>query len=1030
MPDVNVKGRYRIYTHDGVEPLPFTSYSNSLCSIRRPNPNTFITISTYIPGSLSPFTTFDPGSSYTIVTKSNTADFSMGPYTRADRLPSSITFKSPNFYHGLDKNSITVALSSYALSVNSPLSSVFTYIPNQDGYFVNSISFDTERLKEGLPSFLTHLTPNSSYQFKTRTPFTFFAPLQSEMGDAFAIGNNTSGQYGMGHRYNNSSLPGENIYGVWDKIVSNNYSYNCTDNNQIIKAPSLAALSSCGTTKALFVLGNNANGQLGTGSTKQYYATWTRVPGQWQDVYLSIYHMLAINSAGHLYACGNNDYGQLGLGSGTLSANTLTLVDNTRSYIELAAWSSCTMVRDSNGFIYACGRNDTGQLCINNNTSPVYTLTQEASGLSWSSVKASSRGYFVAISNKKLYGSPMYDTFYWGGGLPNPNYAKYTFAQERLSLSDVLETYISYYGTIIRRQNQNKLFAAGFDGGSTRRYLALLSGSTQGYFIESSVPSNATLVAPGDGKFTSINYYYVFYDKLHYKAPDSRFQGFIQTDITPFNIFSGIRDTPTFILSAINGLRPTPTPTITPSSTPSPVPFAPYNVLEVGIFGQKFASSRTQLLASNTPGNLSNDFTLQIINDGNVPPDICNYSTFDYEKTTSLNNIVGIAIATALNNPRYIYRKVGNIWSYTLLPSTLDATSSSQYKYRGPETGTDSLLITPPHPNYSSSQGIYHLMFIRDQSFKEAISYDRGITWQISNFIGFNSEYQFSLLGLRYKIFYSRTRGTNYEVQAVGFSGEATMGGNILPSRSLYFSRRFPQSSSPELIFNFNNTNNRAIYGFDFKHDYFNTPTVVSVGINISYLGVIYLHRRINNTWQTTTIKDNISNLVIGPTYNQPDGSLSFYYRINSPIMSIEFDPTNADLVYIAYLKHVLAYAYGEESPGYINVMCYNMKTNTIVFDEAVVRSYYEVSGSLHKSRASMVDIPSLFFDTSDNTLNLFFFGPEYTPVAEDLDYVSYKMRRNGTNNWTAPTDLFPHTRINQDRLNYLANSRELKTKY
>ena len=87
MPDVNVKGRYRIYTHDGTTPLNFTSYSNSLCSIRRPNPNTFITISTYIPGSLSPFTTFDPGSSYTIVTKSNTADFSIGPYTRAGRLP-------------------------------------------------------------------------------------------------------------------------------------------------------------------------------------------------------------------------------------------------------------------------------------------------------------------------------------------------------------------------------------------------------------------------------------------------------------------------------------------------------------------------------------------------------------------------------------------------------------------------------------------------------------------------------------------------------------------------------------------------------------------------------------------------------------------------------------------------------------------------------------------------------------------------------------------------------------------------------
>jgi len=277
MPDVNIKGRYRIYTHDGTTPLNFTSYNNSLCSIRRPNPNTFITISTYIPGSLSPFTTFDPGSSYTIVTKSNTADFSMGPYTRADRLPSSVTFKSPHFYHGLDKNSITVALSSYALSVNSPLSTAFTYIPNQDGYFVNSISFNTQRLKEGLPSLLTHLTPNSSYQFINRTPFTFFAPLQSEMGDVWATGYNQTGQLGMGYRYDSYGYT--QLYGNWDKVVSS--------------ATHAAALSTCGTKKKLFVCGDNSYSQLGLtpliGYTTQRAVT--AIQTVWTEVKNLYYHV-------------------------------------------------------------------------------------------------------------------------------------------------------------------------------------------------------------------------------------------------------------------------------------------------------------------------------------------------------------------------------------------------------------------------------------------------------------------------------------------------------------------------------------------------------------------------------------------------------------------------------------------------------------------------------------------------------------------------------------------------------------------
>ena len=583
MPDVNVKGRYRIYTHDGVEPLLFTTYSNQLCSIRRPNPNTFITISTYIPGSLSPFTTFDPGSSYTIVTKSNTADFSMGPYIRADRLPSSVTFRSPNFYHGLDKNSITVALSSYALSVNAPLSTAFTYIPNQDGYFINSISFNTQRLKEGLPSLLTHLTPGSSYQFINRTPFTFFAPLQSEMGDAYATARNDGGEYGMGYRYNNNSLPGDNIYGIWDKIIFNNAVDACIDNNQTINASSIAALSSCGTTKALFVLGSNLYGQLGTSSTKQYYATWTRVPGQWLDIEMGQHHMLAINSAGHLYACGDNTYGQLGLGSGTARANTLTLVNNARSYVELAPRSDTTMVRDSNGFLYACGLNDTGQLGIGNTSSPIYTLTQEVLGYVWTSVKANPvLGYFVAISNQRLYGvgTIAADTYYFGVSTNVPA-VPYAFTREDLNLSDVQTVDVGPYGTFIRRQNQNNIFAVGNTQVRLINYLAALSGTGKfKYFTETSVPSNASVIIPTRSNF---NYFYVQNNMLFRKTGGT---AFTNTNINTFNIFAGMVNSPTFVLSARNDLRPTPTPTPAPPPTPTPsaVPYSDSGVEGFGMY--------------------------------------------------------------------------------------------------------------------------------------------------------------------------------------------------------------------------------------------------------------------------------------------------------------------------------------------------------------------------------------------------------------------------------------------------------------
>jgi hypothetical protein len=1017
MPDINVKGRYRIYTHDGVEPLLFTTYSNQLCSIRRPNPNTFITISTYIPGSLSPFTTFDPGSSYTIVTKSNTADFSMGPYTRADRLPSSVTFRSPNFYHGLDKNSITVALSSYALSVNSPLSTAFTYVPNQDGYFVNSISFNTQRFKEGLPSLLTHLTPNSSYQFINRTPFTFFAPLQSEMGDAYAWGENKHGQFGLGHlqdlrirqepRAYGVTLTAYNMYGIWENIEGSMFG-------------SIYALSACGTKLKMFVTGYNITGQLGTGNQNDL-SVFTQLTGDWLKVSAGSNFALALSSNGKLFSVGRNNYGQLGLGQSILSASTFTQV-NDNIYSDIAAGGLHTLALDPNGALYGCGGNLYGELGLGRKTNSEFTLTREVSGGTFQLVRGGNNNSIVLSGGRMLGCGYQTQTNNYG---TTDALAYSTFVPEASGFTDIVDVGMSSRYILINRSRDNDYWwytgststlnsAPGIQNSSSPYRRLTVNRSSLYKRTGTIMPIYDNTTGSGNFYFTARGYLRKYFST----AGDAEFYG------TYSNLFGSRMGTnQTFFALTASNFRPTPTPTITPSPTPSPVPFAPYNTLEVGVFGQSFANSRTQLLASNTPGNLSNNFTLQTINDGNVPPDICNYSTFDYEKTTSLNNIVGIAIASALRNPRYLYRKVGNTWSYTLLPSNLDATSSSTYSYRGAETGTDSLFITPPHPQYSSSQGIYNLMFMRDEAFKEAISYDRGATWSISNFIGLNSEYQFSSLrGLTNKIFYSRTRDTNYEVQAVGYTDSAPMGG--IPDSSLYFSRRFPVFSSPELIFDFGT---KYIYGFDFKHDYFNIPTVASAGATPTSFG-IYLHRKINGTWQTSIIKDNITNWCIGPTYKVP-GSFSFYNRINSPIISIEFDSTNPDLVYIAYLRHTLYFAQGWADPAFIDVMCYNTRTNTIVFDEAVVRAKYE-SGSLQSLNSQYIDIPSLFFDTSNNTLNLFFFGVEYTQSSTTVNFVSYKMRRNGTNNWTAPTDLFPHTRNNQNRLNYLANSRELKTKY
>ena len=1035
MPNIEVRGKYRTFRYDGDAPLDFTPYNNSIFLIRRPNPTTFVTLQQYVPGQGGVFTTFLPGSSYTIVTNADGSqdfNFDMGPYTRVDRLPSSTTIQSPNFYIGLDKNSIAVPISSYALSVNKPLSSVVNilYI-NGQGNRLQYLAADSFRT--GAPVNFTHFLPNSGYELRTRVPFTFFAPLQSEMGDAFAIGNNDGGEFGMGHRYslfrgNSFSLNGpviaEQTFGIWDKIICNGSLQDISWNGQTFTSASQAALSSCGASKALFVLGSNLRGQLGTGSSQQYYPTWTRVPGQWKDIEMGSSHMLAINPSGHLYACGSNSSGQLGLGSSTLSANTLTLVDNSRNYVELASPWSATIVRDSLGRIWGCGRNVEGQLGLNNTTSPVYTLTQEATNSTWTKVRGSYKGFTVALKENKLFGTGTM-SYYFGSGSGTQ---KNIFTQEILGLTDIEDFYISDRGTYIKRIGRDKLFASGTESTARNSYLATFpfsaaEGGNLLYFTQTRIPNNITkIISTGSGTlgYISNNRFYVRVTSTLAPKDFTIFSAFNAYDVypeAPNSIFS------TFFIMK-DGIRPTPTPTptstLTPTPTPTPTsrPFpSPVNVLQVAIFGGNSPSpgfqfsTSNQYYAYNSPGNLNSNFTFNPNepNGGYVPPGSITSTTFDYEKG-NFNNIVGTGIniytypgqsPEGRYNPRYIYKKIGTRWEYTLLPADLDA-NTIRREYRRPDDGCDTLMITPEHPDYSyTSQGVYNLIFVRNKRWCEAISYDRGSTWDTSSIETIDNYY--SGTGTN-KMIYSRSRGVNYKVCVVGCRSNTTQ---------FIFAQRFPDFNSNEIINNSNTLGLGSIRGFDFKHDYNDIPTIASI-----LLSALILIRKINGSWQTVIVKQGIVNLC------SPGQTYSTISRRNSPNISLELDPTNNNLIYIAYLR------YGSNLfvAGYINVLCYNLATNSIVFDETVVRATGAqgiTEPALHSVDSSMADVPILFYDKTNSSLNLFFVG--YNQLSNPRNKNLMMSRINGS--WTAPANFFTTTSLGSFGPT-MSNNRQLSVKY
>ncbi len=96
-------------------------------------------------------------------------------------------------------------------------------------------------------------------------------------------------------------------------------------------------------------------------------------------------HSLAIASNGKLYAWGNNQYGQLGNNS-TTSFSLPTVVDTSgvlagKTITAIAAGSRHSLVLDSEGKVYAWGRNANGQLGNNSTTQSLIPVAVDTSGV-------------------------------------------------------------------------------------------------------------------------------------------------------------------------------------------------------------------------------------------------------------------------------------------------------------------------------------------------------------------------------------------------------------------------------------------------------------------------------------------------------------------------------------------------------------------------------------------------------------------------------------------------------------------------
>lgn len=199
--------------------------------------------------------------------------------------------------------------------------------------------------------------------------------------------------------------------------------------------------------------------------------------------YNSVY---VLKNDGTLWVCGKNDYGQLGLGD-TTHRNLLTQVidENVTNIRDIVANYYNVFIIKNDGTLWACGKNDYGQLGLNHTTTPQKTFAQclLSTGKPINNIKqvACGTSTFALLEDGTLWGCGY--NYYGELGLNNTT--KYsTFIQIASEIGDIKKISAGmHHGVIL--QNDGSLWASGYNS-----YGQLGTNNTSQYKVFTKITTN------------------------------------------------------------------------------------------------------------------------------------------------------------------------------------------------------------------------------------------------------------------------------------------------------------------------------------------------------------------------------------------------------------------------------------------------------------------------------------------------------------------------------------------------------------
>jgi alpha-tubulin suppressor-like RCC1 family protein len=325
--------------------------------------------------------------------------------------------------------------------------------------------------------------------------YTIVVMNENQNNSVYGCGRNSTGQLGIG-------------------------SYNYTPNSSLVPITSMPANKtaksvSCGTDFTIIIMNednsvygcgsNDYSGQLGLGNltNQRNLVPITSMPADKtaQSVSCSQYATKVLMTDGTVYVCGENTTGQLGIGTTTGFYRTLvpmSTVPADKKAQSVSSGSSYTIVVMTDGTVYGCGRNSIGSVCNGHlgigdtGTSFIGSLTQM---INIPADKKAQSVYCGTIYTMVL----MTDNSFYGCGVANStnnfgqlgfNYAYFTNSVMLTNNTGKTPKYISYgYNFEIVLMTDGSVYGCGNNGSGQ---LGIGNTTNQYNFTQMPLPSGKT----------------------------------------------------------------------------------------------------------------------------------------------------------------------------------------------------------------------------------------------------------------------------------------------------------------------------------------------------------------------------------------------------------------------------------------------------------------------------------------------------------------------------------------------------------